>query len=64
MSEPQSAPSLVFLTVWSFSVFSAENIINMISVLTIWWYPSVESSLVLLEEVVCYDQCILLAKLC
>ena len=31
--------------------------------LTIWWYPCVESSLVLLEEEVCYDQCILLAKL-
>ena len=38
-------------------------IINLISVLTIWWCPCVESSLVLLEEGVCYDQCILLAKL-
>ena len=28
----------------------------------IWWCPCVESSLVLLEEDVCYDQCILLAK--
>jgi len=26
-------------------------------VLTIWWYPCVESSLVLLEEGFCYDQC-------
>ena len=42
----------------------------MISVLTIWWCPCVEpsllllaeSSLVLLKEVVCYDLCILLAK--
>ena len=34
-----------------------------ISVLTIWWCPCVESSLVLLEEGVCYDQYILLAKL-
>ena len=41
---------------------TAKNIINMISVLTIWWCPCVESSLVLLEEGVCYDQCILLAK--
>ena len=35
----------------------------MISVLTIWCCPCVESSPVLLEEGVCYDQCILLAKL-
>ena len=40
----------------------ARNIVNQISVLTIWWCPWVESSLVFLEEVVCYDQCILLAK--
>ena len=40
-----------------------KNIINLILVLTIWWCPCVESSLVLLEEGVCYDQCILLAKL-
>ena len=39
---------------------AAKNIINMISVLTIWWCPSVESSLMLLEEGVCYDQSILL----
>ena len=42
---------------------AAKNIINLISVLTIWWCPCVESSLVLLEESVCYDQCILLVKL-
>ena len=42
---------------------AAKNIINLILVLTIWWCPCVESSLVLLEEGVCYDQCILLAKL-
>ena len=41
-----------------------KNVINLISVLTIWWCPCVESSLVLLEESVCYDQCFLLAKLC
>ena len=35
---------------------AAKNIINLILVLTIWWYPCVESSLVLLEEGVCYDQ--------
>ena len=43
---------------------AAKNIINLISVLTIWWCPCVESSLVLLEEGVWYDQCVLLAKLC
>ena len=35
---------------------AAKNIINLISVLIIWWYPCVDSSLVLLEEGVCYDQ--------
>ena len=43
---------------------AAKNIISLISVLTIWWYPCVELSLVLLEECVCFDQCVLLAKLC
>ena len=59
-SEPQSAPSLVFC--WLYTAFpslAAEIIISLISVLTIWWYPSFG----LLEEGVCYDQCILLAKL-
>ena len=52
---------------WSyFSIpvpYNAKNIINLILVLTIWWCPCVESSLVLLEEGVCYDQCVLLANL-
>ena len=43
---------------------SAKNIINLILVLMIRWYPCVESTLVLLEESVCYGQCVLLAKLC
>ena len=43
---------------------AAKNIINLILVLTIQWFSCVESSLVLLEEDVCYDQCVLLAKLC
>ena len=42
---------------------AAKNIINLILVLTVWWCPCVESSLVLLEESVYYDQCVLLAKL-
>ena len=42
---------------------AAKNITNLILVLTIWWCPRVESSLVLLEEGVCYDQCVLLSEL-
>ena len=41
---------------------ATKSIINLISVLTIWWCPCVESSFVLLEEGVCYDQYVLLAK--
>ena len=37
----------------------AKDVINLISILTIWWYPCVESSLVLLKEGVFYDQCFL-----
>ena len=43
--------------------FTAKNIINLILVLTIWWCPCADSSLVLVEEGICYDQCVLLAKL-
>ena len=42
---------------------AAKNIINLILVLTTWWCPCVELSLVLLEEEVCYEQQVLLAKL-
>ena len=42
---------------------AAKNIINLILVVAMWWHPCAESSLVLLEKGVCYDQCILLAKL-
>jgi len=64
---------MIWATVSSWSCFcwlyraspslAAKNIINPILVLTIWWCPCVESSLMLLEEGVCYDQCVLLAKL-
>ena len=37
--------------------------VSCVSVLSIWWCPCIESFLVLLEEDVCYDQCVLLAKL-
>jgi len=43
---------------------TAKNIISLILILAICWCPCVESSLVLLEEGVCYDLCSLLAKLC
>ena len=43
---------------------AAKNIINLISILTMGWCPCIELSLVLLGEGVCYDQYILLAKLC
>ena len=63
-SEPQSAPSLVFADcIRASPSLAAKNIINLILVLTIWWCPCVEYSPVLLEEGVCYDQCVLLAKL-
>ena len=64
---------MVWATVSSWSCFcwlyraspslGAKNIINLIFMLTIWWCPCAESSLMLLEEGVCYDQCVLLAKL-
>ena len=42
---------------------AAKNIISLILVLPVWWRPCVELSLVLLEDGVCYDECVLLAKL-
>jgi len=36
---------------------TSKNIINLISVLIIWWCPFVVSSLVFLEKCICYDQC-------
>ena len=55
-----------FCFCWLFGAspsLAAENIIILFSVLTIWWCRCVESSLVLLEEGVCYDLCVLLTKL-
>ena len=43
---------------------AAKNILNLILVLTLWWCTCAGSSLVLLEEGVFYDQCVLWAKLC
>ena len=63
---------MIWVSSWScfcwlyraFPSLAAKNIFNPISVLTIWWCPCVESSLVLLEEGVYYDQWVLLGKLC
>ena len=72
-SESGNKEFMIWATVSSWSRFcwlyraspslAAKKIIHLISVLTIWWCPCVESSLVLLEEGICYDQCIFLAKL-
>ena len=72
-SEARNKEFLIWATVSSWSCFcwlcrappssAVVNIINLILVFTIWWCPCVESSLVLLEDGVCYDQCLLLAKL-
>ena len=58
---------MIWATVSSWSCFcwlyiaspslAAKNITNLISVLTIWWCPCVESSLVFLEEGVHYPVC-------
>ena len=68
LSEFDNKEFMIWATVSSQSCFcwlyraspflAAKNIINLISVLTIWWCPCVESSLVLLKESVCYDQCV------
>ena len=55
-SEPQSALSYFCWLYRASTSLATKNIINLISVLTIWWCPCVESSLVLLEEGVCCDQ--------
>ena len=47
-----------FCWLYSASPFlAAKDIINLILEFTIWWCPYIESSLVLLEEGICYDQC-------
>ena len=62
-SEPQSAPSYFCWLYRTSPSLAAKNVINMISVLTVWWCPCVESCFVLLVEAVFYDQCFFLAKL-
>ena len=68
MSEFCNKDFIIWATVSSWSCFCwlyraspslvAKNIISLILVLTMWWCPCVESSPVLLEEGVCYDQCV------
>ena len=43
---------------------AAKKRINLISILTIWWCPGVESFFGLLNNTVCYDQCVLLTTFC
>ena len=57
-SEPQSAPGFVFVDSIDLLHLAAKNIINLILVLIILWCLCVDSSLVLLEDSVCYDQII------
>ena len=57
-AEPQSTLHLIFCWLCrTFPSLAVKKIINMISVLTIWWCPCVELSLVLLKKGVFYDQC-------
>ena len=44
------------------SSLAAKNIINLILVMTIWWFPCVESTLLLLVECVYYDPVCSLGK--
>ena len=46
------------------SSLAANNIINLLSILTIRWCPHIESSLVFLVKDICYDEYVLLTKLC
>ena len=56
-------PVLFLLTLQSFSIFGCKEYNQSDCGVDHLVIPCVESSLVLLEEGVCYDQCILLAKL-
>ena len=57
---------LVCCSSWGYKQLDMTELSNRTDLiyLTIWWCPGVESSFVLFEECLCYDQCILLAKLC
>ena len=61
-SEPGNSPSCFCWLYRASPYLAAKNIINLISVLTIWWCPCVEYSLVLLEESVYYNQSVLLSN--
>ena len=67
---PLSVQDITNAICWTYLGFKNGNQTNdtpvasvlLILVLTIWWCPCVESSLVLLEDDVCYDQCILFSS--
>ena len=61
-SEPQSTPGLVLLTVQSYSIFGCKEYNQSDFSIDHVQHPCVGSSLVLLEEGVCCDQSVLLAK--
>ena len=54
--ESQSAPGVVFSGCIELLCLAAENIISLISVLTIWWCLCVELSLLLLWPVISHDK--------
>ena len=55
-------PVLFLLTVECFSIFGCKEYNQSDFGVGHQWWPFVESSPVLLEEGVCYDKCVLLAK--
>ena len=57
-SEPQSAPGLVFADCIELLHLRLQRLTKLILVLSVWWCLCVVLSLVLLEEGVCYDQCL------
>ena len=63
-SKPLSAPGLIFADCIELLHLQLQNITTLILKLVIWSCPCVELSPVLLAESVCYERCILLAKLC
>ena len=58
-----SYQSCFLLTAQRFYIFHCKEYNQADLSIDHWWCPSVGSSLVLLQEGVCYDQCVLLAKL-
>ena len=45
-------------------ILAIKNIINLISILTIWWCSCIKACLVLSRNGICYGQCVLLPEFC